>query len=323
MLSEKQNTKKIVHSAWAGLLNTKEKTEVPHYAINQSLPEDTFFTDRAVAKNCIKSFNKAMKKTLINISDYTVIEPSAGEGCFYDFLPSDCNKIGLDIRPRSEKIQQANFLNWYPSIKNKYIVIGNPPFGVRGAMALAFIKRAFLFADVVAFILPMSFYSNGKGSNMKRVEGATLIHNEALPKKSFYLPDTNKSVSINTVFQVWVKGKGKNVFTDYDVSEYVDIYTCCSSPARYCGLGRGRDYDCFISSTFYKDDIRTVSTFDEVNYGSGYGVIIKKNKKQIIDLLNNANWLNYCSDATNSCKHIRMFYIRKLLGDNGFGVKKV
>ncbi len=323
MLNKNHIAKKVVHSAWAGLLNTRNKTELPHYAINQSLPEDTFFTDRNIVKKCFKSFNEAMKETPININDYIFIEPSAGEGCFYDYLPVNCEKIGLDINPRSNKIQQANFLTWYPKSDNKYIVIGNPPFGVRGAMALAFIKRAFLFADVVAFILPMSFYSNGKGSNMKRVEGATLIHNEALPSKAFYLPDTNKSVSVNTVFQVWVKGKQKDVFIDYDVSEYIDIYTCCSSPARYCGLGRGRAYDCFIASTFYKDNIKTVDTFNEVNYGSGYGMIIKKNKKQIMDLLKSANWLDYCSNATNSCKHIRMFYIRKLLGENGFGVKKI
>jgi len=57
-------------------------------------------------------------------------------------------------------------------------------------MALAFINRSFLFADLVAFILPMSFYSNGKGSNMKRVQNGCLIHSEQLPKNSFYLPGT-------------------------------------------------------------------------------------------------------------------------------------
>jgi hypothetical protein len=322
-IENKAINRKKIHSAWAGLLNNKDKTELPHYAINKSLPEDTFFTNRDVARKCFASFCTAIKNTNINMDNWTFIEPSAGEGCFYDCLPNHYKKIGLDIIPRADKIQQADFLTWYPATDAKFVVIGNPPFGVRGAMALAFIKRAFLFADVVAFILPMSFYSNGKGSNMKRVEGATLIHNEPLPNKAFYLPDSHKPVSVKTVFQVWVKGGRNNVFTDYDVSEYVNIYTCCSSPARYCGLGRGRKYNCFIASTFYKDNIKTVDTFDEVNYGSGYGMIIKKNKKQIMNLLKSANWIDYCSDATNNCKHIRMFHIRKLLGENGFGVKKI
>ena len=72
---------------------------------------------------------------------------------------------------------------------------------------MAFINRAFLFADVVAFILPMSFYSNGKGTNMLRVKDAMLLHNEKLASESFYLPGTEEIVSVNTVFQVWKKRK--------------------------------------------------------------------------------------------------------------------
>jgi len=305
-------------SAWDGLLNTERVTELPHYAVNESLPEDSFFTDRIVAAHCVKAFHAVCEKHKIDTKPYTFIEPSAGEGCFYDLLPH--KKIGLDIEPRHEKIQKADFLTWWPQKKGKFIVIGNPPFGVRGAIALAFMNRSLLFADIAAFILPMSFYSNGKGSNMKRVRGASLIHNEKLPPDAFYRPDTGERVSVNTIFQVWVKGKQKQVFTDYNVSEYVDIYTCCSAPSRYCGLGRGRNYDCFIASTFYKDGLKIVKHFDDVLYGSGYGIIVKKRKREIMKILRQANWANYCSDATNSCRHIRMYHIRKLLGDNGFGV---
>ncbi len=168
----------------------------------------------------------------------------------------------------------------------------------------------------------MSFYTNGKGSNMSRVKNASLIHNEKLANNAFYIPDTKKSMSVNTVFQVWAKGNKKQVFKDYNVSKYVDIYTCCSAPSRYCGLGRGRKYDCFIASTFYKDNIKIVKEFDDVQYGSGYGMIIKQNKQKILKLLKSANWSNYCSDATNHCKHIRMYHIRKFLGDNGYGIEK-
>lgn len=305
-------------SAWDGLLNTAEKTELPHYAVNASLPEDTFFTVRDIAEYCVNKFYKVCQEHNIDTNGYTFIEPSAGEGCFYDLLPK--NKIGLDVSPKNSRVKQADYLTWYPCKNGKYIVIGNPPFGVRGAIALAFVNRSLLFADVVAFILPMSFYSNGKGSNMKRVKGASLIHSEKLPSNAFYLPDTKESMSVNTVFQVWVKGIDQQVFTDYDVSEYADIYTCCSSPDRYCGLGRGRNYDCFLASTFYKSGLKIVNKFDDVLYGSGYGLIIKKKKREIMRLLNNADWLEYCSDATNHCKHIRMYHIRKFLGDNGFGV---
>ena len=308
-----------MNSAWDGLLNNREITELPHYAVNKKLPEDTFFTDRDVAAKCVSTFKRVCKERDISTRGYTYIEPSAGEGCFYDLLPD--KKLGLDICPSDKRIKQADFLTWYPPCPGKYIIIGNPPFGVRGATALAFVNRALLFADIVAFILPMSFYSNGKGTNMKRVRGASLIHSEKLPADSFYMPESKESISVNTVFQIWVKGEKKQVFADYDVSEYVDIYTCCSSPARYCGLGRGRDYDCFIASTFYKE-LRIVKDFGDVQYGSGYGFIIKRKKREIMKLLKNADWTQHCSDATNHCRHIRMYHIRKLLSDNGYGSAK-
>ncbi len=305
-----------MNSAWDGLENSLTKTELPHYAINKDVPEDTFYTDRKIAQRCVTTLHTVCKTNSINLSGFTFIEPSAGEGCFFDFLPK--NKIGLDIIPQHNMIEKADFLTWKPQKSGKYLVVGNPPFGHRGAIALAFVKRSLLFADIVAFILPMSFYSNGKGSNMKRVEGANLIHSEKLPGESFYWPETRKPMSVNTVFQIWVKGNKKSVFVDYDVSEFVEIYTCCSAPSRYCGLGRGRNYDCFIASTFYKD-VKIVKNFEDVIYGSGYGLIIKKQKRKIINILKNADWKNYCSDATNHCKHIRMYHIRKLLGENGFG----
>jgi hypothetical protein len=308
-------------SAWNNLKNNISITELPHYAINQSLPEDTFFTDHGIAQKCFSQFEKVAKKYKINLKDYFFVEPSSGDGCFYDLLPENRRKA-LDIIPRKSYVEKADFLKWYPKDNKKYIVIGNPPFGVRGAYALAFIKRAFLFADVVAFILPMSFYTNGKGSNMLRVENANLLFSEKLPSQSFYMPDKEGIVSINTVFQVWQKGtKNKPVFNDYDVSEYVDIFTVCSSPDRLCGMHKIKDTDCFIASTFYRDNIQIVKTFEEVKYGSGYGIILKKDKQKIKSLLKNANWSKYSSDATNHCKHIRMSIIKRVLGEAGFGKK--
>ena len=308
-------------SAWTGLKNTKFVTELPHYAINRKIPEDSFFTDRSVAMECFAMFTGVARKHAIDLSKYHFIEPSAGEGCFYDILPPR-RRTALDITPRKDCIEKADFLRWYPDdTGKKYIVIGNPPFGVRGAYALAFINRAFLFADVVAFILPMSFYSNGKGSNMLRVTDASLLFSRKLAGDSFYTPDNNEVVSVNTVFQVWKKGVKNKTFTDYDVSDYVDIFTVCSAPDRLCGLDKIGKYDCYIASTFYKNNIKIVKTFGEVKYGSGYGLIIKKNRAAVKKVLENADWSAYASQATNHCKHIRMYTIRKCLGDNGIGKK--
>ena len=72
---------------WKGLVNTKEKTEIPYYAINKSVPEDTFFTNRELSKECYNVFLRVAKENGIQLEDYVFVEPSAGEGCFFDLLP--------------------------------------------------------------------------------------------------------------------------------------------------------------------------------------------------------------------------------------------
>ena len=301
-------------SAWDGLVNNKQKTELPHYAINKSLPADSYFTSSKTAKRCIDIAN-----LVIPDNTFTYIEPSAGEGSFYNLLPNNC-RIGIELYDRKNpEYIQADYLTWYPKENNNYVVIGNPPFGVRGATALAFINRSLLFADYVAFILPMSFHSNGKGSNMKRVTNGHLIHSEVLYGESFFSPDNNKEIKVNTLFQVWKKGEGEGIFPDYDISEYADIYTVCSSPNRLCGLEKIGTYDFYVSSSYFGETLPTVYDFTDVKYGSGYGVILKKSKKDIINKLKDMEWNKYASLATNSCKHIRKYSIEKCLHDLGYG----
>ena len=308
-------------SAWDGLINDKTKTELPHYAVSKKLPADSYFTSSDTAKRCMSIVNKVLPD-----EEYIYVEPAAGEGAFYDLFPSDI-KIGIEPHDRKrEEFIQSDFLTWYPApyqaYENKYVVVGNPPFGVRGAIALAFINRSLLFAEYVAFILPMSFHSNVKGSNMKRVQNGHLIHSEILENESFFSPDTNKYIKINSLFQVWKKGVGKSLFPIIDVSEFADIYTTCSAPDRLCGLGKIGVYDFYVSSTFFGNSLHTVYNFDDVKYGSGYGIILKKCKNKIMEQIKDIEWNNYASLATNSCKHIRKHSIEKCLYDLGFGHEK-
>jgi hypothetical protein len=305
-------------SAWDGLLNNKEKTELPHYALNKKLPADSFFTSKDTAEKCLSIAMDYFQKNNVNTNEFFFIEPGAGDGGFYDILPHN-NKIGIDIINRRKDVINANFLEWYPNEDKKYISIGNPPFGVRGAIALAFINRCFLFSEYVAFILPMSFHSNGKGSNMKRVTGGHLVVSEILENEKYYSPDNQKEIKVNTLFQIWKKGEGLGLFNDYNTSEYIDIFTVCSAPDRMCGLDKIGKYDFYVSSSFFGEYLPTVYNFSDVKYGSGYGVIIKKNKEQILPLLKLVNWNNYCSLATNSCKHVRKHNIENCIFDLGFG----
>lgn len=303
-------------SAWDGLKNDKNITELPHYAINKSLPADSYFTSTDTAQKCVD-----IVMNTIETAGLTFVEPSAGSGAFYDLLPED-RRIGIELFNRRKDFIKQDYLTWYPEdSSNKYIVIGNPPFGVRGAYALAFVNRSLLFAEYVAFILPMSFHSNGKGSNMKRVENGHLIFSQVLEKEKFYSPDNNKEIKVNALFQIWKKGKGESIFPDYDTSKHVDIFTVCSSPDRLCGLDKIGKYDFYVSSTYFGDTLKTVYDFDDVKYGSGYGIIIKENKKELLQKIKEVEWNTYSTMATNSCKHIRKYSIQKCLFDLGYGEK--
>jgi hypothetical protein len=281
------------------------------------LPADSYFTSTETATKCVDIVHKN-----IDTEGFTFIEPSAGSGAFYDLLPED-NRLGIELHGRRKDFIKQDYLTWYPQDESKkYIVIGNPPFGVRGAYALAFVNRSLMFAEYVAFILPMSFHSNGKGSNMKRVANGHLVFSQVLEKEKFYSPDNNKEIKVNTLFQIWKRGKGQSIFPDYDLSEYVDIYTVCNSPDRLCGLGRIGTYDFYVSSTYFGDSLRTVYSFDDVKYGSGYGIIIKDRKEEILSKIKEVEWDSYSTMATNSCKHIRKYSIEKCLFDLGYGEKE-
>jgi len=301
-------------SAWDGLVNNRYVTELPHYAINKHLPADSYFTSKGTAEKCISILN-----SVVETDEYTFIEPSAGEGAFYDQLPEP--KIGIELYGRREEFIKQDYLTWYPDEHKPYIVIGNPPFGVRGAYALAFINRSLLFSEYVAMILPMSFHSNGKGSNMKRVNNGHLIHSQILEKESYHSPDNDKTIMVNTLFQIWKRGSGESIFPDIDVSDHIDVYTVCSSPDRLCGMDKIGIYDFYVSSSYFGSELKTVYKFEDVKYGSGYGVIINCDKEKILELVEEVNWDNYASLATNSCKHIRKYSIEKFLFDNGYGKK--
>jgi hypothetical protein len=111
---------------------------------------DQFYTKPNVAKKCLNT---------LNLQDYdTIIEPSAGEGVFFHMAEHD-NKIGYDLEPKSNDIEQADFLTKDLSFLNnkKVLFFGNPPFGRNSSLALKFVKKCCEYGDTVAFILPKGF----------------------------------------------------------------------------------------------------------------------------------------------------------------------
>ena len=291
---------------------------LPWYAVNAKNPADKMYTKREVAAECYRIFRRVAAAAGCDLRRHTFVEPSAGAGCFLRLLPPS-RRLALDIEPAHSEIQRADFLEWSPPRAGKYAVIGNPPFGVRGAIALAFLNRAALFADIAGFILPMTFASDGKGAARTRVRGLHLLHSEEMPANAFYDGDGGGETDINTVFQVWSGRRAGRAAAPSSCESFAALYSVSTYYSRRCGLSRLGEYDFFIQGTFYGNrPPQVVTDFADVKYGSGYGIIIKRQKRAVAAALKKADWMKHSTRSTNHCRHIRMQHIRDAVVAAGF-----
>ncbi|MCG6553581.1 MAG: hypothetical protein L7F77_14755 [Candidatus Magnetominusculus sp. LBB02] len=301
----------IRNNAWA---NSKY---IPTWVNVENVGLDQFFTRPAIAKECFESLCAYIKKANEDLSHYKFVEPSAGLGAFYDLLPESC-RIGIDIFQYRPDFILTDFLSWMPEKNGRsYAVIGNPPFGYRAWLALAFVNHAALFADYVGFIVPMAFQSRGKGNVQDRVKGLKLVYTSSLPSDSFVDID-GKSVKVNALWQIWARDDDLASPVPKTCNKYIDLFTVDMRKERLCGQKRLSEADYFIQRTFYNEPPTLVTSFDKVRYVCGYGIVIKRNKREITELLKNADWRKYNNLASHNCRHISMCHIRKVLTDAGF-----
>lgn len=293
--------------------------------------KDQFYTKPKVAEYCYQAFKKVVKDIGVNLRNYIFIEPAAGCGCFFQLLPKD-RRIGIDIEPKNlsgiegKGIIKSDYLEWYPKNKNKkYVVIGNPPFGLRGKLALAFINKSYLYADMVAFILPQLFNSDGKGVAGKRVIGYKLAHNEPLPPDSFMYPDGTE-IKINTVFQVWTKINTdkikRKIFKNCD--SFIDIYSLSDGglPANTRNKDMIGKCDVYLPSTTFSG-MKAYDSFCDLPNERGYGIVAKKNKREIKKILKNHDWEKTAFLSTNSALNLRMSLIKDVIIKAGYFNKNI
>lgn len=284
--------------------------------------KDQFYTKPSIALECYNKFLTVAEAMDINLSKYEFIEPSAGCGWFYQHLPSH-RKIGIDIDPNGKYIDEltkADYLRWEPNKKGSYIVIGNPPFGLRGHLALQFINHSAKFADIVAFILPQLFESDGKGVPGKRVDKKfALAYSERLPEDSFEKPD-GTPIPISTVFQVWTAvNKNKiNIPTKKTCSLYIKIYSLSdggtpSSTRNKKMIGKCHIY---LPSTCFSG-MKAYESFEELPNKRGYGVLIHKNIRQIKSILLRNDWTETAFRSTNGALNLRTGLIQNVLTEKG------
>lgn len=273
--------------------------------------KDQFFTSNDIVE---KYWNTFLELTEINPDDYIFVEPSAGNGSFLKILPP--NTIAMDVEPRGENIVKQDFLSWHPiEDQKKYIVFGNPPFGLRGHTALKFINHSSTFADYVCFILPQLFESDGKGSPRGRIIGYNLIFSESF-SAFFQMPDEEKT-KINCVFQIWSKETSNNQYLlEKQTSDSVKVYSLSdggASGTRIAGTAsstRNRNMlnscDVYLPSTcFGKENMKLCFSFEELPNRKGYGLVFLKNKEELIEKAKSVDWSSVSFLSTNSAYNLR------------------
>lgn len=292
------------------------KVDIPKWVNVENVSLDQYYTNVDVARKYYQQAIMYLNSKGIDEKNCFFVEPSAGDGSFFDLLPED-RRIGLDICPSHHSVIEQDFLTWIPQIpKDKTIVyIGNPPFGYRGWLALQFMNKAAQNADFVFFILPMSFQSIGKGSPRKRVEGLALKSYETIPIDSFHTAEGSME-KINSLWTVWEKGS--NVFPEEpDLSEYLDLFTVDLRAERLCGIDKMKSANFFLQRTFYKDQPNIVYSFSDVRYVCGYGFLIHKKEAVVKQILSSIDWTKYSNLAAHNCHHISMCHIKQALYDGG------
>ena len=288
-------------------------SEIPiDYSKYSTKEKDQFFTSVETAKHCFKIFVDTLSVYGENEVDFKFIEPSAGDGSFLHVLPPDT--ISMDIEPRHSSVKNCDYLTWHPDEEGRFVVFGNPPFGLRGHTALKFINHSSNFAEYVCFILPQLFESDGKGVPRKRVNGYNLISSTKL-ESSFYEPNGN-SIKINTIFQIWSKNHKNNV---YDIKEFskdkMKVYSMSdggtvSSTRNKNMIGK---CDLYIPSTcFGKENMKCYLRFEDLPGKKGYGVEFKEDKKIMIDKMLNIEWNKVAFLSTNSAYNLRSSQILSL-----------
>jgi hypothetical protein len=286
------------------------------YSFFDEKDKDQFFTKKETVDECLNIFRKKLKELDIDITKFTFIEPSAGDGAFYRNLPKN-NRIGIDIEPKVDGVIKSNFLKWKPSLEGNYITLGNPPFGLRGNLALRFINHASEFSEFVAFILPQSFESDGKGSCKKRVKGLNLIHSEKVDS-SFYYPD-GKEVIVNVVFQIW----SKNIKIKQEKKtcrNYIKLYSVSNGGTPASTRNKNMWYKCdyYLPTTCFKENMKFYKSFDELPQKRGYGIVILKDNQRVSDVIEKINWQDQSFLSTNGAYNLRFDLIEDALVSDGF-----
>lgn len=190
--------------------------------------DDKYYTPIELANYCI---DKVLEIISLQNIKYT-IEPSCGDGSFFHHKKLSI-QTGIDIDPKisGSIITKGDYLSINFERKDGILVIGNPPYGSRMNLAQKFFKHSTIFAEWIAFILPIS-----QLNNTHSLYEFDLIHSEDLGVQDYsgrklhccfniyQRPKNGRSNKPKPSKLQWVKMK-RNDAKGYEDFEY-DVRMC-------------------------------------------------------------------------------------------------
>ena len=277
---------------------------------------DQFYTNPKICNYLVKIIKELFP---FSFNKFNYIEPSAGCGNFLDAL--NLHKIkniqAFDISPKTDEriIAQDYLLLKLPFNKNN-IVIGNPPFGKRGKLALAFLNKALTEANITCFILPNIFkrYSIQKEVNAN----AKLIFSMPLPKDSFLVND--KAYDVNCVFMIWVNSSFKTYLPNLRLERNLNndlrglktyIYNNTKSTLKYFDKDKYQ-WDFAVVRQGYYDYRERITDPTKLVKNRQY-MFFKINNQEIAHLINKVDFAKLSQNNTSTPGYSKSDVIDKLI----------
>ena len=143
---------------------------------------DQFYTRKVIAQ---KYYDILRNRVDLDSFD-SIIEPSAGNGSFFNLLPPN-KRLGIDLDPKCDGVIKMDYLDYKPPPNKRILVAGNPPFGVNSKSAVLFFNHSATFADVIAFIIPRTWKRSTVQNKLSM--DFVLLLSEDLPERGIFIPE--------------------------------------------------------------------------------------------------------------------------------------
>jgi len=197
------------------------------------------------------------------------------------------NRVSFDLSPELSEIIQLDFLkdDIKPHLPTNPIFLGNPPFGKKSKLAIAFVNKCLDYSDCVGFIVPIQFRKWSVQSKINKE--AKLILDLDLEENAFEL--NGKDYGVRCCFQVWCLdsfSKNKNLRERTPIVEHSDFkmyqYNRTSQALKYFDY----DWDFAVIRQGYHDYTKKAFSKEECDKKQQWIFFKAKNKRVLGRLLN-------------------------------------